>query len=246
MTKLILTAVVLGSLFLTGCDDENARRYAKELVGVLKTYQTEVNKKITAEQRSYKDLAGAHAYAREVELLTRLRTERLSRANSLTDDLIGGRTMSPSDIHKLLLDHANVEFEATRQALIQESDGQAAYIASLESLELQAQNIAQLTQALEALAKPKSDLKKMRELAAAAKELKTRFDELECAELAEQIACLKAQQATIDAATDLTPDRKKAKKQKLENQIKSLLELGKEQKCDLTKLTTGKCPDKKG
>jgi outer membrane murein-binding lipoprotein Lpp len=246
MTKLILTAVVLGSLFVTGCDDENARNYAKELVGVLKSYQTEVNTKITAEKKSYKDLAGAHAYARQVELLTRLRTERFTRADSLTDDLIGGRTLSPSDIHKLLLDHANLEFEATRQSLVQESDGQAEYIASLESLELQAQNIAQLTQALEALAKPKSDVKKLRELAAAAKELKVKFDELECADLAEQIACLKAQQAAIDAATNLTPDQKKARKQKLENQIKSLLELGKEQKCDSTKLTTAKCPDKKG
>jgi hypothetical protein len=104
------------------------------------------------------------------------------------------------------MDHANLEFEATRQSLVQESDGQAEYIASLESLELQAQNIAQLTQALEALAKPKSDVKKLRELAAAAKELKVKFDELECADLAEQIACLKAQQAAIDAATDLSQE----------------------------------------
>ena len=246
MSKLIITAVMLGSLVLTGCDDENARNYAQELVGVLKSYQSEVNKKIAAEKRSYKDLAGTHAYARQVELLTRLRTERFSRADSLTDDLIGGRTLSPSDIHKLLLDHANLEFEATRQALMQESDGQAEYLASLESLELQAQNIAQLTKALETLAKPKSDLKKLKELAAAAKELKTKFDALECAELAEQIACLKAQQATIDAATDLTPEQKRAKKQKLEDQIKSLRELGTEEKCDSAKLTTGECPDKKG
>ena len=246
MRKLMITAVMLGSLVLTGCDDENARNYAKELVGVLKSYQSEVNKKIAAEKRSYKDLAGTYAYAKQVELLTRLRTERFSRADSLTDDLIGGRTLSPSDIHKLLLDHANLEFEATRQALMQESDGQAEYLASLESLELQAQNIAQLTKALEALAKPKSDLNKLKELAIAAKQVKTKFDELECAELADEIACLRAQQATIEARPDLSPEQKKAQKQKLEDQIKSLLELGKEQKCDSTKLTAGKCPDKKG
>jgi hypothetical protein len=246
MRKLIITAVVLSLLVLTGCDDENARNYAKELVGVLKSYQTEVNKKIAAEKKSYKDLAGTYAYAKQVELLTRLRTERFSRADSLTDDLRGGQTLSPSDIHKLLLDHANFEFEATRQALMQESDGQAEYLASLESLELQAQNIAQLTKALEALAKPKSDLKKLKELAVAAKEVKTKFDALECAEIAEEIACLKAQQATIEAATDLSPEQKKAKKQKLEDQIKSLTELGKEQKCDSTKLTNAKCPDQKG
>jgi hypothetical protein len=246
MRKLMITAVVLGALVLTGCDDENARNYAKELVGVLKTYQTEVNKKIAAEKKSYKDLAGTYAYAKQVELLTRLRTERLSRADSLTDDLRGGRTLTPSEIHKLLLDHANLEFEATREALAQESDGQAQYLASLETLELQAQNIAQLTTALEALAKPKSDIKKLQELATAAKKFKTKFDELECAELAEEIACLKAQQATIQARGDLSAEQKKAKQQKLENQIKSLIELGGEQKCDSTKLSTAKCPDTKG
>jgi hypothetical protein len=246
MRKLLITAVMFSLVALTGCDDQNARDYAKELVGVLKSYQGEVNKKIAAEKKSYKDLAGAYAYAKQVELQTRLRTERLSRADSLTDDLIGGRKLSPSDLHKLLLDHANLEFESTRQALSQESDGQAEYLASLETLELQAQNIAQLTKALEALAKPKGDIKKLKELAASAKAFKSKFDELECGELAEQIACLKAQQAAIDAALDLTPEQKKKKKEKLDDQIKQLLELSKEQKCDQDQLKNAKCPDKKG
>lgn len=246
MRKLILTAAVFSLLVFTGCDDENARNYAKELVGVLKSYQTEVNKKISAEKKSYKDLAGTYAYARQAELLTRLRTERLSRADKLTDDLIGGRTLTPSEIHKLLLDHANLEFEATRHALAQESDGQAEYLASLETLELQAQNIAQLTKALEALAKPRSDVKKLKDFASAAGEFKTKFDALECADIAERIACLRAQQATIEAAADLLPEQKKARKDKLENQIKQLLELSKEEKCDETKQKGAKCPDKKG
>ena len=246
MKKLIITAVVFSLLVLTGCDDQNARDYAKELVGVLKSYQTEVNKKIAAEKKSYKDLAGTYAYAKQVELQARLTTERLTRADSLTDDLIGGRTLSPSDIHKLLLDHATLEFESTREALAQESDGQAEYLASLESLDLQAQNIAQLTKALEALAKPKSDIKKLKDLASAAKQFKTKFDDLECAEVAEEIACLKAQQAAIDAATDLSADQKKTKKQKLEDQIKQLLERSKGQNCDQEALKNAKCPDKKG
>ena len=246
MRKLIIAAVMSSLLVLTGCDDQNARDYAKELVGVLKSYQAEVNKKIAAEKKSYKVLSGAYAYANQVELDMRLRTERLSRADSLTDELIEGRTLSPSEIHKLLLDHANLEFESTRQALMQQADGQAEYLASLETLELQAQNIAQLTKALEALAKPKSDIKNMKELAAAAKEFKTRFDELECGEIAEEIACLKAQQATIDASADLSPEQKKTKKQKLEDQIKPLLELSKERNCDQEKLKNAKCPDQKG
>ena len=246
MRKLIITAVVLSLLLLTGCDDENARNYAKELVVVLKSYQVEVNKKIAAEKKSYKDLAGTYAYAKQAELLTRLRTERLTRADSLTDDLIGGRTLTPSEIHKLLLDYANLEFDATREALTQESDGQAEYVASLETLELQAKNIAELTKALEALAKPKSDIKKLKELASAANEFKTKFDDLECTELAEEVACLKAQQETINARTDLSDEQKKTKTEKLDNQIKQLLELSKGQKCDQDKLKNAKCPNKKG
>ncbi len=246
MKKLIITTIAFALLVLTGCDDKDARDYAKDLVGVLKSYQVEVNKKITAEKKSYKNLAGTYAYAKQVDLLSRLRTERLSRADSLTDSLIADEKITPSDMHKLVLDYANLDFESTRQALEQESDAQAEYLASLESLELQAQNIAQLTKALEALAKPKGNIKKLKELGASAKELKSKFDELQCEELAEEIACLKAQQTAIDARTDLSPDQKKGKKQKIEEQIKPLVELSNEQKCDETKLKNAKCPDTKG
>lgn len=243
MKKLIIAIVVCSLLALTGCDDQDARDYANELVGVLKTYQVEVNKKIVAEKKSYKDLAGTHAYARDVNLLTGLKTERLTRADSLTDVLIGGETLTPSDMHKLLLDYANHDFEATRAMFERESDGQAEYLASLESLNLQAENIAQLTKALEALGKPKGSLKRLKELKAAAEEFKSKFDDLQCEELAEQIACLKDQIAAITENATLT-DEQKAQKETLEAQLKPLEELATECKADILKNT--KCPDKKG
>lgn len=244
MKKLIIAIVTCSLLALTGCDDQDARDYANELVGVLKTYQVEINKKIVAEKKSYKDLAGTYAYAKDVELMTGLNTERLSRADSLTDALIGGEKLTPSDMHKLLLDYANHDFEATRDMLERESDGQAEYLASLESLNLQADNIAQLTKALEALGKPKGSLKKLKELRTAAEEFKTKFDDLQCEELAEEIACLKDQIAAITKSSPVLSDQQNAQKEKLEAQLKPLVELAKECKDDIIK--KGKCPDTKG
>jgi len=245
MKKLIIATVVLALLTQMGCDDKDARDYATELVGVLKIYQVEVNKKIAAEKKSYKDLAATFAYANQVALFGRLSNERIAGADRLTDQLIADEKFTPSDMHKLVREHALLEFELTRKTLEQESDGQAEYLASLESLDLQAQNIAQLTKALEALSKPKSDIKKLKDLATAATVFKKKFDELECNQLAEEIACLKAEQAEIDTRSGLTDAEKKAKKESLGVQIKTLTDLHKEQKCQ-TKLDTVKCPDTKG
>jgi hypothetical protein len=245
MKKLIIATIVLVLLTQTACDDKDARDYATELVGVLKTYQVEVNKKITAEKKSYKDLAANYAYSKQTNMISRLSTARLSGADKLTDLLMANEKFTPSDMHQLVFEHAMLEFETTRQALEEESDGQAEYLASLEALDFQAQNIAQLTKALEALSKPKSDVKKLKELAASAKEFKTKFDELECDALAEEIACLKAEQSAVDKRENLTAEQKKAAKEKLEMQIKALKDLNKEQKCK-TDLDKVKCPDTKG
>lgn len=244
MKKLIIAIITCSLLALTGCDDQDARDYANELVGVLKTYQVEINKKIVAEKKSYKHLAGTYAYAKDVELITGLNTERLRRADSLTDALIGGEKLTPSDMHKLLLDYANHDFEATRELLERESDGQAEYLASLESLNLQAENIAQLTKALEAMGKPKGSLKKLKELKAAAEEFKSKFDDLQCEELAEEIACLKDQIAAITKSSPVLTDQQTAQKERLEAQLKPLEELATECKVDIIK--NAKCPDTKG
>jgi hypothetical protein len=203
----------------------------------LKSYQVEVNKKITAEQKSYKDLASTYAYAKQVDVLSTLRTERFRRADNLTDQLMnGGGELTPSEIHGLVADYANTYFEATREMLEQESDGQAEYLASLESLELQAQNITALTKALEELAKPKGNVKQLKELGAAAKEFRDKFNELQCEDLAGQIACLKASQA------GKTPEESDA----IQAEIDSLMEQSTEQKCDAAKRDKTTCPDKKG
>lgn len=246
MKKLIILTSLMGVLFLSGCDNEDARNYAKELVGVLKTYQVEVNKKIGAEQKSYKDLAANYSYAREFELFTELRSERRKRAEGLADALLSDEKLTPADLKNLVADYANFDFEATRKMLEEESDGQVEYLASLESLELQSQNITALRKTLEALAKPKSDIKQLKQLASSAKEFKAKFDELQCEDLAQEIACLKKRLEAIKTRTDLDDAQKKAATESLQKEINSLTELGDDQKCDAKKREDTKCPEAKG
>ena len=66
MKKIFITIIVLFSFAFNGCDSKDARNYATELVGILKSYKVEINKKIKAEQESYKDLAGTYAYAKQM------------------------------------------------------------------------------------------------------------------------------------------------------------------------------------
>ncbi|MCU1265568.1 MAG: hypothetical protein JWM21_1886 [Acidobacteria bacterium] len=247
MKKTLLLISILSLCLLNGCDDKNARDYANELVGVLKSYQTEVNKKIADEQKSYKDLAGTYAYAKQVDLLSNLRTERLRLADALADKLQQEDSkVTPSDIHKLVADYAQADFAATRQLFEQESDGQAEYLASLEALELQSKNLTALSKALQELGKPKSNIKQLKELGEAAKEFKKKFDELECGGIAEQIGCLKVRQKVIAESTSLSDEQKKDGLAKIKAEIDGLIELGTAQKCDVSKLNSTECPDKKG
>jgi len=247
MKKLLLLLSILSLVFLTGCDDENARNYAKELVGVLKSYQTEVNKKIAAEQKSYKDLAATHAYAKQVDLISGLRTERLRLADSLADELQhGDDKITPSDIHKMVADYAHADFAATRRLFEQESDGQAEYLASLEALEMQSKNLTALTKALQELAKPKSKIKQLKDLAGAAEKFKGKLDELQCEEIAQEIACLMVRQKQISDSTTLTDPQKIDGLAKIQTDIDRLIELSTGQKCNETKRKGTQCPDKKG
>lgn len=246
MKKSLMILAISSLLWLSACDDQNARDYAGELVGVLKSYQTEVNKKITAEQKSYKELATTHAATKQADIIDGLRTERFRLGESLADKLREENKIRPSDIYKLVADYANADFAATRQLFEQESDGQTEYLASLESLEMQSKNLGDLIKALQELAKPKSDIKQLKELGAAAKEFKKKFDELQCEDLAEQIACLNARKKEITDSKTLTPEQKTDASARVQTEIDSLGELSTMQKCDESKLKDTKCPDKKG
>ena len=242
-------------LALAGCDDKDAREYAKELSGVVKSYQSELNKKIKAEKDSYKDLSGTYAYAQQVSLSADLDGERERRKDELTDSLLhGDAKVTPADIHAMLINYAEHDFDATRQMLERESDGQAEYLASLQSLELQSQSLEALSKALEELAKPKSNVKQLKELAGAAQEFRSKLAELECDDFARQIACLKKQKEALEkkaAALDDADEKELIKKRgllgeakALQDEIDRLSEQFKSGGCKADVLTKATCPDK--
>lgn len=253
--KRIITALVLCCLLaLAGCDDKDAREYAKELSGVVKSYQSELNKKIKVEKDSYKDLAGTYAYAQQVSLSSDLGGERLRRKDELADQLLyGDAKVTPADIHAMLIDYAEHDFDATRQMLERESDGQAEYLASLQSLEMQAQSLEALSKALDELAKPKSNIKQLKELAAAAQEFRTKLVELQCDDFARQIACLKKQKAALeqeaaplDEAVEADLTRKRGllgEAKALGDEIERLTKQFQSGGCKAEVLTNATCPD---
>ena len=210
MKKTFFIITLLFSVIFSGCDSEDARNYAKELVGVLKTYKAEINKKIKAEQQSYKDLSATYAYAKQMDVKIGLQTDRLRRASEITDRLLnksdGDKEITTSDISNMVLDYANSDFDKTRQMLERETNDQSEFLTGLETLELQAQNIDELIKVLEELAKPKSNLKQLKDLALAAKTFKDRLNELECEDIERQIACLQKKKDSAE-----TPANQKEK-----------------------------------
>src|SRR5690349_20322395 len=88
MKKLIAVVILCSSLVLSGCDDKDAQEYAKTLIGVLDSYQEQVDKKVTAEKDSYKELAAVYAAARERNIEGTLEKERVERSEKLATDMI--------------------------------------------------------------------------------------------------------------------------------------------------------------
>lgn len=222
MKKIFLVLTLTFGITFSGCDNKDARNYANELVGVLKSYRAEINKKIKAEQDSYKDLASTYAYAKQMSVKLDLQTERLRRASELTDNLLNSsEEITTSNISNLVLDYAKTDFDKTRQMLEQEADNQAEFLTGLETLELQAQNIDALIKALEELAKPKGDIKKLKDLAESAKEFKNKLGELECEDIERQIASLKKK-----LSNESQPEKKESIQTEIDRLTKQMTDSG--------------------
>ncbi len=235
MKKLFTIALLLCTLCLGGCADKEAREYAKLLAETLRSYQAEINKKIAAEQHSYKALAETHAHARQVETLASLRAERIRRAGALAESLMQNSKLSHSEIQKLVADYAKLDFDSTRAIFEKDGEDQAGFLIGLEALELQSQNLTALVGALEDLAEPKSKITQLKEVGEFAVRLKDRLNELACEDLARNINCLK--KALAAAQTD-------AEKKKIQDEINRLTKAMETDKCDSAALLAKiKCPE---
>src|SRR5262249_10091230 len=189
--RILPALLVCLALACGGCEEKEAREYAGRLANVLRTYKIEVDKKIDAERGAYQKLGAIYSYARQYDVVQGLRTDRYRRANSLVDSLLQGRKLAPSEIQQLISDNAKLDFDAIRSVYEAEIDDSASYLTGLETMELQVQSIDALIEALEDLAKPKSDLRQLREFVDFAAGVKNRLDALACEDLVRRINCLK-------------------------------------------------------
>ena len=179
MKRAFVISLLCGVMFLSGCEDRDAQQYAKELIGVLDSYQTEVNKKIKVEKETYKNLAEIYQSAREDDRLEALTQERSERAEKMAEEMINGDyEPRPTEFLGRLRDYATFDFDMNRKLFELESDAQARYLSDIADLEFDAKNIAALSKALGELAKPKGSVQQIKDSAAFAKEVKDELDKL--------------------------------------------------------------------
>jgi hypothetical protein len=201
MKRFILLVVIGSFLMFTACSDKDAEAYAQRLIGVLDSYQEQTNRKIKAEQDSYAELAQIYEESAKINIENNLEMERVERIDKLVDELIeSDRPPTGSNLRERLRDYASHDFDVTRKGLQSQADARALFLADIEGLEFDAQNIDALKQALKTMAKPKGQYQKLKDYAAFAKAANDRLDEMFCQDLAVQA---KALQLQIDSLTGL-------------------------------------------
>jgi hypothetical protein len=192
--RIAIALLVCCAPTLSGCDEE-AQQYASELGGVLKSYHAQVERKINAEQESYKKLTEFYAHAQEQDILLTLALERNRRSRELAEEYVGGEKSAPSGaaLRGLLREFATLNFEQTKAMLEDESEARTRFLTSLEELEVESAKVESLGKALDELAKPKRPLRQLREFVNFANEVDKGIQALACEGLAREIRCTEKQ-----------------------------------------------------
>jgi hypothetical protein len=231
MRRIITILFVCGPLLLAGCEQKEVREYAQRLANALKSYKVEINKKIEAEQEAAKMQAAVYSYTQRIDTLLSLDNDRFRRASVLAESLMAGGKLTPSDIQSRLAEYAKLDFDATRAIFEKDADDQAAFLTGVENLELQAQNIDALIEALEDLAKPRSNIAQLKDAAAFAVKFKQELDKLRCEDLASEIKCLEPKAAAAAGAG----------KTRIQGEIERLKQRMKDDQCADSLLASAVC-----
>lgn len=188
MRKIYAVVFLFAASFFTGCDDRDAQSYATELIGVLDSYQTQVNEKVKAEKRSYKELAAIYQESRLRVSESSLKQERRERSRKLVTAMIRSEYFpTSSDVLANLKDYGEQDFDTTRKLMELEADAQSQFLGDIEALEFDVETIAALKESLKDLAKPKGKLARLKAVAVFASESKKEFDGLLCQDLQVEI-----------------------------------------------------------
>ena len=163
-----------GLVLLAGCeDDQRARKFARELLAVLKNYQQQVDRKIQAEQASYKALAELYARAEQEQCSEALSLERRERALRDADAVLDETALNPARpapslarLQASLRDYAALDFDRTEKLLAGQREAQTRFLAALEDLQAESHRLATLARLLEGLAQPRKPAAQFQDLAA--------------------------------------------------------------------------------
>lgn len=223
MKKLIGLLLITAVVSLSGCGDKEAREYAAKLIPVLNSYQEQLSQKIKAEQDSYEELAEAYEEARKADIVIRLSSDRERRSEDLGERL-SKSTNAPtlSQLFASLQEYGKSDFETTQTVLQEGIDARSKYLDNLESLEIELQKVKLLKDALQELAKGKSDFAKFKGAADFVLNTDAEVNKLMCADLKKQLDQLNKDRGTASGA----------QKKKIEEKIKQTTE----------RMATKQCP----
>jgi hypothetical protein len=192
------------ALAAEGCkSDEEARQYAEDLIGVLKTYQAQIEAKAGAEKKAYKELARLYRSSAERDLLAALDTERRERGDDIADQFIGGKSITGSALRSRLKDYADLDIDRTRELQFRTSDDRDQYLSSLNEISVESDSVQALITALQTLAGKPSLVDRIgfyKEFGDAAKSC---LDELVCNDLALQLEAVKKQLGATDLSGEM-------------------------------------------
>jgi hypothetical protein len=199
MKRLKITLLVLISVSMPACKDEEAREYAARLIPVLDSYQEQLSQKIKAEQESYKELADNFESARKNAVIKDLAKEQVVRSEELGEEIaVAKNAPTLSTIIEPILKYGNHDFETTR-ALFQEALGaRSRYLTELESLEIDLQKIKLLKESLQQLAKQKKDFQQLKEGTTFLSDTHVAMEKLDCGDLKNEVDALDKEIGVLD------------------------------------------------
>lgn len=241
-----LLSLALGCLTLmvsTGCSrgSRKAETYANETRAVLKSYQDEVNRKISAEQASYRYFSAVTIDTRRQNTLELLFQDRLERSERLADDILElhaeKKNIARSRVKAQLTEYALHDFTKMRDLIEGETAERTRLSGQLVAFELDAKRLEELSSALETLGQPRSRTQQFKQLIEFGEKFKTELNRLGCEDLKAEAKQLEAEIAQLDAriakleAEGKNADNLKARKKSLGDRLNRVKELLKARNC---------------